>query len=75
MEVLMYFLTVTTPITGIRFTLLEFSVNDEQDYFLISRSPNLRDISSYVAVVSFFLYFIITANSSSAKLFIQILIF
>ena len=54
MEVLMYFLTVTTLITGIRFTLLEFSVNDEQDYFLISRSPNLRDISSYVAVVSIY---------------------
>ena len=54
LEVLMYFLTITTLITGIRFTLLEFSVNDEQDYFLISRSPNLRDISSYVAVVSIY---------------------
>ena len=51
MEVFMCFLT-TTLITGIRFTLLEFSVHDKQDYFFISRSADLRDVSSHVAVVS-----------------------
>jgi len=37
---------------SIRFTLLEFSVHDKQDYFFISRSADLRDVSSHVAVIT-----------------------